>query len=140
MREFEHAIAVRFLLRCLRCFACMLLLPLRYPASWLPPSSPRTQSSSVPDLPHHRLPRHRLPRLRLRHHRHLHHALPRHRPLQVARYKDGANDRGEGAMWSADRRVAWRIVRDGEYVEEISLEDAKAIADSVGEPVPARTR
>ena len=43
-------------------------------------------------------------------------------------------------MWSADRRVAWRIVRDGEYVEEISLEDAKAIADSVGEPVPARTR
>ena len=43
-------------------------------------------------------------------------------------------------MWSADRRVAWRIIRDGEYVEEISLDEAKAIADSVGEPVPARTR
>ena len=27
---------------------------------------------------------------------------------------------------------------DGEYVEEISLDDAKAIADRVGEPVPAR--
>ena len=59
---------------------------------------------------------------------------------EVARYRDGANDRGEGAMWSADRRVAWRIVRDGEYVEEISLTAAKSIADGIGEPVPARTR
>ena len=59
---------------------------------------------------------------------------------EVARYREGANDRGEGAMWSADRRVAWRIVRDGEYVEEISLDAAKGIADSIGELVPARTR
>lgn len=59
---------------------------------------------------------------------------------EVARYRDGANDRSEGAMWSADRRVAWRIVRDGEYVEEISLDEAKRIADAVGEAVPPRTR
>ena len=42
-------------------------------------------------------------------------------------------------MWSADRRVAWRIMRDGEYVEEISLEEARHVAARVGEPVPPRT-
>jgi hypothetical protein len=125
---------------------------------------------------------------------------------EVCTFKDGANDRGEGAMWSAEcalshspserqqrgrsecqqrrrsechdsaarppcdgcacapsgmlpparrlsrrlssqplvracaysRRVAWRIVRDGEYVEEISLEEARAVAARVGEPVPPR--
>jgi len=58
---------------------------------------------------------------------------------EVAAFKDGANDRGEGVMWSADRRVAWRIVRDGEYVEEISLEEARRVAERIGEAVPART-
>ena len=57
---------------------------------------------------------------------------------EVAIFKEGVNGRGEGAMWSADRRVAWRIVRDGEYVEEISLEEARAVAARVGEPVPRR--
>jgi hypothetical protein len=59
---------------------------------------------------------------------------------EVATYKDGANDRGEGAMWSADRRVAWRILRDGEYVEEISLAEARSIAERIGEPVPPAKR
>jgi hypothetical protein len=58
--------------------------------------------------------------------------------VEVARYVQGANSRGEGAMWSADRRMAWRIVRDGEEVEEISLEEADQVAARVGEPVPGR--
>ena len=58
---------------------------------------------------------------------------------EVATFIDGANDRGEGVMWSADRRTAWRIVRDGEYVEEISMEEAREVAGRVGEGVPART-
>ena len=57
---------------------------------------------------------------------------------EVAIFKEGVNGRGEGAMWSADRRVAWRIVRDGEYVEEISLQEAANVAARVGEPVPSR--
>jgi len=57
---------------------------------------------------------------------------------EVATYKDGENDRSEGAMWSADRRVAWRIVRDGEYVEEIALNDAREIAERISQPVPPR--
>ena len=58
--------------------------------------------------------------------------------IEVARYVAGANSRGEGAMWSADRRIAWRIVKDGEEVEEISLEESYAVAERVGEPVPGR--
>ena len=57
---------------------------------------------------------------------------------EVATFKNGENARGEGAMWSADRQTAWRIVRDGEYVEEISLQEAANVAARVGEPVPSR--
>ena len=42
---------------------------------------------------------------------------------------------GEGAGWTADRTVAARL-RDGKPVEEISLEEARRIAEAVGEPVP----
>ena len=59
---------------------------------------------------------------------------------EVATFNNGANDRGEGVMWSADRRSAWRIVRDGEYVEEISLEQAREVAMRLGhQGVPPRT-
>ena len=42
---------------------------------------------------------------------------------------------GEGAAWSADGQSAWRLTNfeDG---EDITLEDAKRIADSIGLPVP----
>lgn len=43
---------------------------------------------------------------------------------------------GEGCMWSMDGRQAWRIVNDGEYVEEISLDVARQVAERVGEEVP----
>ena len=44
---------------------------------------------------------------------------------------------GEGCMWSADGRSAWRIVDDGAYVEEISLEEARRVAvERVGVAVP----
>jgi hypothetical protein len=46
---------------------------------------------------------------------------------------------GEGVMWSADLRSAWRIVDDGVYVEEISLTQAKDIAERIGETPPSPT-
>ena len=46
------------------------------------------------------------------------------------------SDVGEGAMWSADRRTAWRIVEDGVEVAEISLDEAMRIAACIGESVP----
>ena len=52
----------------------------------------------------------------------------------MGRYEAG-RDVGEGAQWSADRTAAWRL-RDGKVVEEISLEEARRIAEAVGEPVP----
>ena len=55
---------------------------------------------------------------------------------KVGCYKAGARV-GEGAKWSADRQTAWRL-RDGEVVEEISLEEAREIAAKVGEPVPGK--
>ena len=55
--------------------------------------------------------------------------------VEVATFCNGCNGRGEGAMWSADRRTAWRL-RDGEEGGEISLEEARRIAEAVGEPVP----
>jgi len=58
--------------------------------------------------------------------------------VEVARYKRGVNDRGEGAMWSPRRHSAWRILRDGEEVEEISVEEARVVAERVGEDVPER--
>ena len=42
---------------------------------------------------------------------------------------------GEGARWSADRLTAWRL-RAGKADKEITLEEAKRIADRVGELVP----
>lgn len=42
-------------------------------------------------------------------------------------------------MWSADGRNAWRIVDDGLEVAEVTLHEANAIAEKVGEPVPGRT-
>ena len=35
--------------------------------------------------------------------------------------------------------MAWHILRDGEEVEEISLEEARQVAKRVGAPVPPRT-
>lgn len=46
-------------------------------------------------------------------------------------------DVGEGAMWSSDRRTAWRILQDGLEVAEISIAEAKRIAERIGEGVPA---
>jgi len=44
-------------------------------------------------------------------------------------------DNSEGARWSADRQLAWRL-QGGELVEEIDLEEAAKIAERLGEPVP----
>ena len=52
-------------------------------------------------------------------------------------YYDRDQSVGEGVMWSADMRQAWRIVDDGVYVEEISLAQAKAIAEGIGESPPS---
>ena len=40
---------------------------------------------------------------------------------------------GEGVRWSADGRTAWRL-RDGEEEEEISLEEARRVAEKYGLP------
>lgn len=56
--------------------------------------------------------------------------------VEVGTYVED-KDVGEGAMWSPDRRIAWRILQDGLEVAEITLEEAKRIADRIGEPVPA---
>jgi len=58
--------------------------------------------------------------------------------IEVASYHRGINARGEGAMWSARRTTAWRIVKDGEEVEEISIAESHAVAARVGEEVPGR--
>ena len=47
----------------------------------------------------------------------------------------GGRDAGEGARWSVDRLQAWRL-QNGELVEEITTEEAAAIAERIGEPVP----
>jgi len=44
-------------------------------------------------------------------------------------------DASEGARWSADRQMAWRL-HAGDLVEEISLQIAQQIAERLGEPVP----
>ena len=54
--------------------------------------------------------------------------------VQVCRYLAGVLV-GEGVIWLADRKTAWRIL-DGAAVEEVSLEEAAAIAARVGLPVP----
>ena len=46
---------------------------------------------------------------------------------------------GEGVMWSADKKAAWRL-RDGAKDGKISLKEAAAIAARVGEPAPVRCR
>ena len=58
--------------------------------------------------------------------------------VEVAVFRRGLNARGEGAMWSPRRTTAWRIVKDGEEVEEISIPESWAVASRVGEPVPGR--
>jgi len=54
--------------------------------------------------------------------------------VEVGRYEEN-NDVGEAAKWSADGQRACRF-QDGEPVEEISLEEARAIAARVGVPAP----
>ncbi|KAK3260545.1 hypothetical protein CYMTET_30496 [Cymbomonas tetramitiformis] len=54
--------------------------------------------------------------------------------LQVGTYARGV-DTGEGARWSTDRALAWRM-RSGEVAGEISLAEAETIASSLGLPVP----
>lgn len=44
-------------------------------------------------------------------------------------------DTSDGARWSVDRQMAWRL-REGEVIEEISLDQAKGLAEALGEPVP----
>ena len=51
--------------------------------------------------------------------------------VEVGCYEAGC-DVGEGARWSADRTKAWRL-RDGQVMEEISLDVAKQIAAKLGE-------
>lgn len=58
--------------------------------------------------------------------------------IEVGLY-EGDESVGEGVMWSADQRQAWKIVNDGREVEEVSLLEARNIATRVGEPVPVRT-
>lgn len=53
---------------------------------------------------------------------------------EVGSFKADA-DVGEGVRWSRDRSTARRLV-GGEILEQIGLEDARSIADRVGEPVP----
>ena len=43
---------------------------------------------------------------------------------------------GEGVMWLADGRRAKRL-RDGEAVEEISLEEARQTVERLGLPLPS---
>jgi len=50
----------------------------------------------------------------------------------------GGSDTGEGARWAVDRLMAWRLL-DGEVVEEITPDEAAAIAERLGEPVPPLT-
>jgi hypothetical protein len=52
----------------------------------------------------------------------------------VVTFKNG-QDMGEGARWSVDRQMAWRL-QCGEVVDEISPEEAQAVAERIGEPVP----
>ena len=53
---------------------------------------------------------------------------------EVDRWEAGS-EVGEGAKWSADRQTAWRV-QDGKCGDEISLEEAAAIAGRVGLPAP----
>ena len=50
-------------------------------------------------------------------------------------YKQGTPV-GEGVKWKADGRRAVRV-RDGEGVEEISLEEARQTAERLGLPIPS---
>lgn len=58
--------------------------------------------------------------------------------LEVARYIAGENDRKETAFFSSNRRSAWRILRNGEEVEEVSVEEAERIAERLGAPIKSR--
>jgi hypothetical protein len=54
---------------------------------------------------------------------------------EVGRYFAGS-DVGEGARWSADRKTAYRL-RGGKVEEEISLEEAARIAQTLGLAAPS---
>ena len=54
--------------------------------------------------------------------------------VAVGFYKAG-DPVGEGVMWSADGQTAWRM-RDGEEVEKILLEEARATVARLGLPLP----
>ena len=55
--------------------------------------------------------------------------------VKVGRYEMNA-DVGEGVRWSTDRQKAWRL-QNGAVAQEISLDEARQIAERVGEAVPA---
>jgi len=56
---------------------------------------------------------------------------------EVNVYEKGA-EVGEGARWSADRSCA-AFLRNGEAIEQISLEEAADVASTLGLMVPAMT-
>ena len=55
--------------------------------------------------------------------------------VEVGRYHEDV-DVGDGVRWSADGRTARRM-RDGEVLEEVTLAEARAIAERLGEKPPA---
>ena len=55
-------------------------------------------------------------------------------PRAVVSYEKDV-DENEGARWSVDRQMAWRL-RKGEVVEEITLDEALNICERLGEPMP----
>ena len=59
-------------------------------------------------------------------------------PHDVAlRRRAPGSRRGRGARWSADGQTAWRL-RDGKKAKEISLAEARAIAERLGLSPPPR--
>ena len=48
----------------------------------------------------------------------------------------GTDGQWEGAIWSADRQTAWRVELDGSQGAEISLDEARAMAEKIGLNVP----
>ena len=53
---------------------------------------------------------------------------------EVGEFRDGV-DAGDGVRWTADRQRAWRLL-DGAVVGEISLDEAREQAASLGLRVP----
>lgn len=53
--------------------------------------------------------------------------------VEVGRYRDG-QDHGSGVRWNKDRTRA-RLLKDGNVVREITLDEAKGISDHINPPV-----